>query len=217
MELNLAVRFAALWKRCTDTDSDRATVWEALYQRYTEDHRCYHTLEHVAHCLLEFDRAAGRIGENDAVELAIWFHDIIYEPDCKDNEAASADFFRTVARPVMDANLVELVCQLILATVHADEPLCGAPAYIVDIDLSSFGLPWDDFLRDSNNLRREGSAIPDAEFYRNKAGFLNALLQRRYIFNTEFFREAHERKARQNIERYLAMIHDWGFDIKSQA
>lgn len=209
METDLASRFEALWKRCAGNDSEAPAVWTSLRQHYAEGHRHYHTLAHIGHCLMELDAAGSRIEERDAVELALWFHDVIYLPDRDDNEAASADFFRCAAGPRMAEALVDEVCEMILATLHVEQAYSGATAYMVDIDLSSFGLPWEAYLRDSDALRREQRGIPGVDFYQSKLRFLDSLSARPAIFQTEFYRQRHEQSARDNIARYSAMIREW--------
>ena len=73
----------------------------------------------------------------------------------------------------------------------------------MDIDLSSFGLPWKRFWRDSQAVRREFDHLSDLEFMRAQRVFLNALLDREYFFGTTFFRARYEARARANIYRVL--------------
>ena len=79
-------------------------------------------------------------------------------------------------------------------------------AFIVDIDLSSFGLPWEAFLRDSRAVREEFSRVTDAEFYPRQKKFLESLAARPAFCFTEFFRDLHETRARRNIERLCAKL-----------
>ena len=74
----------------------------------------------------------------------------------------------------------------------------------MDIDLSSFGEDWPDFLRDTLNVRNEQAHVPDAIYYPGHAKFLKMLLDRPRIFYTDFFHERYEQSARRNIERLLA-------------
>ena len=53
-----------------------------LVARYQEPHRRYHTLEHIMEVL---ERVTGT-----EVELACWFHDVIYDTKASDSEARSA-------------------------------------------------------------------------------------------------------------------------------
>ena len=92
----------------------------------------------------------------------------------------------------------EYVKSKILACINNQDQ-----GFMVDIDLSSFGLPWELFLRDSVAVREEFSHLSDEEFYPKQKGFLESLLHREHFCYTEFFRRRHEDRARTNIQRYL--------------
>ncbi|MGH8547687.1 MAG: HD domain-containing protein [Methylococcales bacterium] len=198
-------RFGALWKRCLRPNAtmDASQVYRDLVNRYAEPGRFYHTGSHVGHCLLEFDRAASRIECPDAVELALWFHDAVFVPGARDNERRSAELLGKWGTTWFAAAFVDKVCKLILMTTHRQPPEPGDESYLVDIDLSSFGLEWPDFMRDTLLVRKEQSHVPDAVYYPAHAKFLQMLLDRPRIFYTDFFRERYEQSARRNITRSL--------------
>jgi len=116
-----------------------ASAWVSLASHYTEAHRHYHNLTHIDRMLSYLDSVApGHI----AIELAIWFHDVIYNPLARDNEARSADFFVEQFGNTVTVSLAETVHRLIIATDpkrsrsgEADENL------LIDIDLSILGSP----------------------------------------------------------------------------
>ena len=206
-------RFQALWRRCLQpgADDDSESIHRRLLEAYAEPQRYYHTLEHIEHCLQMFDACRDRLEVPDAIELAIWFHDAIYEPGQPDNELRSAVWYRELARETQPEGLVERVYGLIMATLHNGFALEHEDVnYMVDIDLSSFGLEWEDFLRDSNNLRRENSHLSDADYYRNQGFFQTRLLERPRFFLTDFFFERYENRARENLARYFALIENSG-------
>ena len=151
-----------------------------------------------------FDACKNKLEQPDAVELAVWFHDVVFEPGQCDNERLSADLYLQHAEGVHPPALRALVDRLIMATLHNGDPLTDADAaYMVDIDLSSFGLSWAEFLRDSDNLRRENSSLGDAEYYEKSTGFQNCLLARDRFFRTDFFAERYETRARENLAKYF--------------
>lgn len=68
---------------------------------YSEPHRHYHNFHHIADSLAEFDRARHLAREPLAVELAIWFHDTVYDTRAGNNEEQSAELGRHgSARPM---------------------------------------------------------------------------------------------------------------------
>ena len=67
-----------------------------LAAAYAEPHRAYHTAAHIAEVLRWYDWVADEAGwhEPAAVYLAAVFHDAVYDPLAKDNEARSAALAR---------------------------------------------------------------------------------------------------------------------------
>lgn len=200
-------RFIDLWTRClsSDRDCDPEAIWIALDRHYDEPHRHYHNQDHLLHCLCEFDAVRDRLQRPDEVEMAIWFHDVIYAPMGRENEANSVRFFEEVSCNHMRSEFVASVGDLIMVTTHRDPPESADQKYICDIDMSSFGTTWERFLTDSKNLKRESPA-PDAEFYAGKCRFLRAILNRPRIFLTDYFYARYERQARGNIAYILSLI-----------
>ncbi len=204
-------RFSALWRRCLlpGADDDSGAIHRRLLDGYGESPRYYHTLEHIEHCLRMFDACKSRLQQPDAVELAVWFHDVVFEPGRCDNERLSADLYLQYSAGVHDEATRDLVDRLIMATLHNGDSLTDADAaYMVDIDLSSFGLSWQEFLRDSENLRRENAHLDDAEYYRKQTGFQSCLLSRDRFFRSDFFAGRYEQRARENLARYFAELDD---------
>ena len=81
-------RWTALWPRAGA--SIPAGWYERLTAAYAEPHRHYHNQQHIAECLAEFDQARHLALQPEAVELALWFHDAVYDPKAGDNEEQSA-------------------------------------------------------------------------------------------------------------------------------
>ena len=112
---------------------------EDLLARWSETHRKHHTVAHLHEMLdaigllaeagIEFDR--------EAVELAAWFHDAIYEIGRDDNEDRSAELARELlaSSPIRDE-----VARLVMVTkTHNvdDDDVNGA--VLSDADLSVLG------------------------------------------------------------------------------
>ena len=201
-------RFERLWERCIGEGA--GTAFDELDALYREPHRRYHTAAHIEHCLRLFDLAADRMDEPDAVEMALWFHDAIYDVPTEKNELRSAELFAARAGGRGEERFRSKVRRLIMATTHSEPPATLDESFIVDIDLSSFGLPWEEFLRDSIAVREEFPRVPDAEFYPRHRKFVESLVARPAFCFTEFFRDRHEARARENIERLFARIEAQG-------
>ena len=200
-------RFEALLGRCCvgGTGVDSGRMFDEVSRRYRESHRRYHTPGHIRHCLEQLDLVADLLEDRDAVEMALWFHDVVWEAQAApaSNEQRSADLFVERLGEVLDERFRDTVYRLVMVTVHPSEPATPDEGYMVDIDLSSFGLPWEEFRRDSQAVRDELPHLTDEEFFPKQHRFLRMLLDQERFFVTDFFAERHERTARDNIERLL--------------
>ena len=207
MNAELQSSFVALWLRVNSHDpAHTARVWKSLDDRYHEPARRYHTLGHIRHCLDQAGLAAAVLPDADTIGLAIWFHDVVYEPAASDNEMRSAALFRDLAGPVMSSQRLDDVERLILVTRYGELPRRDDEAYMADIDYSSFGLPWERFHSDSLAVRAERLDLADGQFAVQQSEFLASLLDRGTLYRTEFFRSRYEEVARSNIARYLRIL-----------
>ena len=210
-DLTALSRFQSLWQRCQidGTTDDSAAIHQRLVTGYNEPQRCYHTLAHIEHCLSMFDQCKSLVENSDALELAIWFHDVIFEPGNRDNEALSAELYLELSNGVQDIELRELVARMIMATLHDGSSLEDSDTrYMVDIDLSGFGSPWEQFFHDSQNIRTENPQLSDDEYYRNQGNFQTKLLARPRFFLSDHFYQRYEQQARDNLSRYFDHIRE---------
>ncbi|MFO1406578.1 MAG: TIR domain-containing protein [Steroidobacteraceae bacterium] len=196
----------ALLRRAGLGEAAAADLGASLRARYREPARRYHTLDHIRHCLAEAGRVASLVPDADTLGLALWFHDSVYEPASPDNEARSAEYAATALSPHLPGARVDDVVRLVRVTRYGETPRVEDEAWMVDVDYSSFGRPWDEFLRDSRAVREERPDLGDADFAVQQGRFLEELLARSQIYHTPFFRERCEARARENIRRYLGML-----------
>jgi predicted metal-dependent HD superfamily phosphohydrolase len=162
----------------------------------------YHVLGHVLACLDELDRSRDLAEDADAVRVALWFHDAVWEPGRPDNEEASA----ALADEALAAGGVPearrgAVRALILATRHDRTPEDPDARLIADIDLAILGADPDDYDRYERAVRREYGPLSDAAFAAGRAAFAAGLLARPRIFATERYFRRLEAAARANLAR----------------
>lgn len=201
-------RLAATLARLGEPEGADCTA-AALAACYEEPHRQYHTLAHIEHCLVELDRARHLLddGEADAVELALAWHDAVYDPRASDNEEKSAALFRAAAtRHRLEPRLAADVERLILRTkTH----LAGSrpdEQIMIDIDLSILGAAPDVFDAYDRSIRREYAHVPEAEWRERRTAVLRRFLLRDPLFTTRFFRERYEAQARDNLARAVFVL-----------
>ena len=181
-------------------------VFRELQKMYREADRFYHTEQHVVECLRALDRHVLVAGNPAEIELAIWFHDAVYDPRKSDNEARSAALARRTLLSVgVGAESVGRIASMILATrTHRAQ---GSDAELMlDIDLEILGQPQAIFWQYDQAIRKEYAWVPEAQYLSARARVLQGFLERSSIYCTAAFREAREQQARLNIERRLRAL-----------
>jgi predicted metal-dependent HD superfamily phosphohydrolase len=115
---------------------------EQLLRAWHEPQRHYHTLQHLNECLALFDTLRALAEQPADIELALWFHDTVYDVQGHDNEARSAHWATgALAAGGVDAARCQRVHDLIMATCHTALPASPDQALLVDIDLAILGAP----------------------------------------------------------------------------
>lgn len=186
---------------------DESECFDALLAAYSEKHRHYHTTRHIDHCLRELDSATSLARDAAEVELALWFHDAIYDPHSGKKEERSADWACALLnRHHASADRVVHVRDHILATRH--EAVANDPdsRLVVDIDLSILGVDeaaYDEF---EVNVRKEYRWVPSLLFRRKRAEILESFLARPQIYTTALFRDRYEVAARRNLSQAIARL-----------
>jgi predicted metal-dependent HD superfamily phosphohydrolase len=187
-----------------------AEVWHAYAGgELSEDAtgRHYHGPGHVLDCLDQARLCQAELEDVRAVEAAIWFHDVIYDPRRPDNEARSADradeCLRSMGEP---AEFVARVHHLILDTRHTAPPSTRDGEYLVDIDLSILGRDAEVFDVYDRAIRREYAHVPEEAYRSGRAGVLRSFLAREFIYHTKIFRDRYESQARANLSHALTRL-----------
>jgi predicted metal-dependent HD superfamily phosphohydrolase len=185
---------------------------EGLYNRlvacWNEEHRRYHTLQHLRECLAWFNKVRGLAGRAAEVELALWFHDAFYDPRRTDNEARSADWARaSVLQAGLRAEVAGRVHELVMATRHQAIPHDADSRLLVDVDLSILGAEPGRFDEFDEQVRAEYAHVPDAAFREGRSRILDGFLARPRLYGTDPLFQALEERARSNLRRALARLH----------
>jgi len=167
-----------------------------LTRRYLEPHRHYHGLEHIAGML----HAGRNLPLDDVQVMAIWFHDAVYVPQSRTNEADSAALAERLLGAIGWADAAIARVAAIVRDTARHEPTVPGSAEVLDLDLMSLALPWPEFTRNTDRIRAEFGHVPDAEFARGRAEFFRGMLQRPRLFHSPFG-ASFEARARANLTR----------------
>ena len=181
--------------------------FEDLIARYSEPHRRYHTVRHLEECFEKLAEVRALAEHPGEVEIALWYHDAIYDTRSKQNEAESAALARA---KVLAAGGVEKlatrISQLIMATRHDVVPNGKDAKLLVDVDLSILGATAERFDEYERQVREEYSWVPESVFRSERRRILQTILARPSIFNTQLFIDRYEQQARDNIQRSITRL-----------
>ena len=217
MELLDQERFKNAWCICANDESDICVnqayeIHALLSEQYESEGRFYHTLNHIQQCLRQLDTALPKaaLTSNTAakIEVAIWFHDAIYEPGSSLNEALSAELFEQHAKGFSNKEVVNDIARSIVETNHKHSPSSELSKWVVDLDLSGMGLSNEKFQNDGESVRRELTHLSDQEYVDSQIRFFKGLLARDRIYHTDYFHDQYEAPARKNIQIQLDIYSD---------
>jgi predicted metal-dependent HD superfamily phosphohydrolase len=155
------------WRRlwtALGAQSVNGGLFNQLVRAYGEPQRHYHTLQHLRECLAHCEAAAALARRPEEVELALWFHDAVYDPRRQDNEQRSADWARSsVLAAGCDAAIAERVAGLVLLTAGHEAPADDPDAQLLlDVDLAILGAAPARFVEYERQIRAEYAHVPQA-------------------------------------------------------
>lgn len=182
-------------------------VHAALIARYEEPHRRYHTVQHLDECFARLDDAGVLAEHLPEVELALWFHDAVYDTRRSDNEAQSAALARAQGVGAgVAASVLARVDALILATRHDASPVSADARLLVDVDLAILGAPAARFDEYERQVRAEYAWVPGPIFRRKRREILEGFLSRPRLYATDAFHARFEDAARANLSRSIRAL-----------
>jgi len=182
------------------------SIYNDILEGYSESHRYYHTIDHVKACLRHLDSVENVANRRD-VEIALWFHDVIYDSFKKDNEEQSAIFADSALNVLGESKqIIDSVKHLVILTKHPSDPKELHEKYLIDIDLSILGSSEDVYEGYERWIRKEYSNVPAILYRRGRKKVLRSFLDQPKIYTTELFYEKYEANARKNLESALCRL-----------
>ncbi len=182
----------------------------ALREAYATPPRAYHNFAHVEGVLRHYDEVAQGPGweRPEEVLLAVLYHDAIYEPGHKDNEARSADLaVDHIARWLGDRGIdAARVAGLINLTARhgslVPEDVDRDAALFLDCDMAILAADPAEFAAYDRGIAAEyRGQVPAWLFRLNRRRFLKGVLGKERIFLSDFFHERLDAQARINLRR----------------
>eukprot|EP01122_Echinamoeba_exundans_P014340 TRINITY_DN6462_c0_g1_i1.p1 TRINITY_DN6462_c0_g1~~TRINITY_DN6462_c0_g1_i1.p1 ORF type:complete len:218 (+),score=29.01 TRINITY_DN6462_c0_g1_i1:109-762(+) len=180
-----------------------------LCLHYSEPTRHYHTLNHIHHMLTLLEEHKSHLQSKERVAMAIWFHDVIYDPTKNDNEEKSEELWKVFAKEAsISSTDTEIVSQYILATKSHKIPEHLAEdqdlKYFMDFDLAILGSDAATYEQYAANIRKEYSWVPEDKWIAGRPNVLRSLMAGDVYF-TEAFKKF-EAAAKENMTREIERI-----------
>lgn len=188
-------------------------LWSLLSDAYEAEGRHYHTLKHIE-TVVEFVTHPTQgvymepVGWIEELVVAALFHDFVYDSKAAlgENERFSADraeewlagWRHTSRKPAYEfGDTVGVVKSLILDTIE-HKPTTTLGRMLCDADLISFSAPWEQFVQNNENIRKEYSWVSDADWKKGRGKVLE------YYLNREpFYYYADDQQAKANLTQAL--------------
>ncbi|MGN6132237.1 MAG: HD domain-containing protein [Nocardioidaceae bacterium] len=176
---------------------------DQLLETYGAPGRGYHDTRHLAEVLHRLDELLDEDDDRDAVLLAAWFHDAVYDGSADDEERSARLAEAELAG--LDQGLADEVARLVRLTIgHRPRPGDRSGEVLCDADLAILAAPDQRYADYVAGVRREHAHVSEQDFARGRAAVLRALLAKPTLFHTEAARARWEEAARGNVARELA-------------
>jgi predicted metal-dependent HD superfamily phosphohydrolase len=188
---------------------------DRLLGAYADPRRGYHDARHLTEVLDRVDDLAGELGDElggeaaarDAVVLAAWFHDAVYEGGADDEERSAALAEGELPAVGAPAATVAEVARLVrLTAAHRPTEDDRNGQVLSDADLAILAAEPDRYSEYVTGVRREYAHVEEAAFRAGRAAVLRDLLAKPALFHTPTARTRWEDAARRNVQRELAAL-----------
>jgi len=190
-----------------ENNIDSDILFRKLLDSYSESQRFYHTLQHLVECIHKFELVMNQVDSPRAIEVALWFHDAVYDVKGHDNEALSAMWAKeslvAASAPIKE---IEQIVHLIMVTQHTHIPETLDQQALVDIDLSILGERIERYDEYDIQVRKEYAWVPDEVYRVKRYEVLEMFLARPFIYSTTYFQEHFEAQARVNLKRSITKL-----------
>lgn len=186
----LGVDQVAIGQACTD-----------LVGAYSTGDRHYHTLHHIHHVLSVINTLQAYAHDLKAVQLAAWFHDVIYDTQAQDNEEQSADYAYQMLRNLgISFSIITKIKRLIINTkTHQAATDDHDSQVLLDADLAILASTPDQYQKYARAIRQEYAWIKESEYIVGRRQVLESFLHKQQIYYTPLMFEIAEQAARANL------------------
>lgn len=188
--------------------SEHTDLLDRLLAAYADPGRGYHDTRHLVEVLERIDvllaAESGAGVDANALSLAVWFHDAVYDHEGQNEERSATLAERELATAGIPPLVVAEVARLVrLTQTHRPDENDQAGKILVDADLAILAADEVRYAEYVSGVRQEYAAVSDDDFRVGRAEVLRRLLESQTMFSTSFARQRWEEPARRNVEREL--------------
>ncbi|WP_414548647.1 hypothetical protein [Anabaena sp. CCY 0017] len=183
-------------------------VFTDLVTAYSTSDRHYHTLEHIDHVLGTIDTLQTYAQDLAIVQLAAWFHDVVYNTQAQDNEKKSADYaFNLLSYLGIPLSNITTIIRLIINTKHHQAATDDYNSQVLlDADLAILATNPEDYGKYSRAIRQEYAWLSELEYITGRRQVLERFLRRQRIYYTPLMFEIAEQSARFNLQAEIQTL-----------
>lgn len=184
-------------------DAKAPSEWPGIEAAYAG--RAYHNLSHLEEMLGHFTAIPTDIAPAapPIFGIALIYHDIIYSAGRKDNEAKSAELALNALEKMGANNGQQRYCLGLIMATKTHDAATEDEALLVDMDLAVLARSPAGYDAYARAVRKEFSRFPGFLYRPGRKKALRHFLEKRRIYQTDYFHQRFEDAARANLEREI--------------
>lgn len=197
--IELKKKFFTLLNNYSKDEGFIADCWLEIETNYSKSSRYYHNLEHLNTMFVELEYVKSTVNHLDRLLLSIYYHDIIYKITKSDNEYQSALVFE---KRMMKTNFLAIdECKKQIEKTKTHQ-LSGDydTNVLMDLDLVILGKSPHVYQQYCDAIRKEYQLYPDLIYRNGRKKVLKHMLSFDSIYKTDWFKQAYENQARENLQ-----------------
>lgn len=197
--------------------------WKVIHDSYSEPQRHYHTLKHIGHVLWLLKHELiikTSIQNSNNVSFAVFFHDIVYDPQSKVNEDKSAELFLSFCKEASCQNLDNsLIFDYIMTTkTHCTKEHNQTSDHwgstdmhiFLDLDMAILSVEPSAYEEYADKIRQEYCHYDEETYCKGRIHVLEQFLTQK-IYCCERIHTAWEESARHNISTEINKLKKLSF------
>jgi predicted metal-dependent HD superfamily phosphohydrolase len=183
--------------------------FKKLKKAYSEPGRFYHTFQHIAECIRFVNRNYGSGSDAVLVKFALFYHDIFYDVNRKDNEELSAQAWEEYSKASgLNGKLLlgsHKVADLIRMTAAHKVEANASLIYkmMSDADMHIFLCPDHHYLDYAKNVWREYQGFGKEAYLKGRQAFLDTVDPKSMFYTHQARQLVHHAIANLDLERTI--------------